>query len=55
MARQAINDEYISYPKTLSKEELTDLFLRFQSGDLAAKDKIIIHNIGLVKSIVKEK
>lgn len=55
MARQAINNEYISYPKTLSKEELTDLFLRFQSGDLAAKDKIIIHNIGLVKSIVKEK
>lgn len=55
MARQTINNEYISYPKTLSKEELTDLFLRFQSGDLAAKDKIIIHNIGLVKSIVKEK
>ena len=55
MARQAINNEYISYPKTLSKEELTDLFLRFQSGDLAVKDKIIIHNIGLVKSIVKEK
>lgn len=55
MARQTINNEYISYPKTLSKEELTDLFLRLQSGDLAAKDKIIIHNIGLVKSIVKEK
>lgn len=55
MARQTINNEYISYPKTLSKEELTDLFLRFQSGDLAVKDKIIIHNIGLVKSIVKEK
>lgn len=55
MSKQTSNKKYISYPQTLSKEELTDLFLKFQSGDLEAKDKIIIHNIGLVKYVVKEK
>lgn len=43
----------IKLPKPLSKEELTELFLKYRQGDLEAREKIIIHSIRLVITIVK--
>ena len=43
----------IKLPKPLSKEELDELFLKYQQGDLDAREKLIIHNIKLVITIAK--
>lgn len=39
--------------KTLSKEELNELFLQLQRGNLEARKTIIEHNIGLVIHVIK--
>lgn len=39
--------------KTLSKEEMTELFIRLRNGDLEAKEKLINGNLKLVLSILK--
>ena len=40
--------------KVLSKEEMNELFLRYQSGDKKAKEKLIEGNLKLVLSILKK-
>ena len=39
--------------KTLSNQEMTELFIRLKNGDLEAKDKLINGNLKLVLSILK--
>lgn len=39
--------------KVLSKEEMTELFIKYQSGDESAKSKIIEGNLKLVLSLVQ--
>ena len=39
--------------KTLSNQEMTELFIRLKNGDLDAKDKLINGNLKLVLSILK--
>ena len=40
--------------KVLSNEEMTDLFIKYQSGDKFAKDEIINGNLKLVLSILRK-
>ena len=40
--------------KVLSKEEMNELFLKYQSGDKKAKEKLIEGNLKLVLSILKK-
>ena len=40
--------------KVLSNEEMVDLFIRYQSGDLNAKEELINGNLKLVLSILKK-
>lgn len=39
--------------KVLTNDEMTNLFLKYQSGDLSAKDELINGNLKLVLSILK--
>ncbi|MGN1371104.1 MAG: sigma-70 family RNA polymerase sigma factor [Candidatus Coprovivens sp.] len=39
--------------KTLSNEEMTELFIAYQNGDKTAKDKLVESNLKLVLSILK--
>jgi len=41
-------------PKPLEKEEIKYLFENYKTGDMEARDKIIVHNIKLVLYIVKQ-
>lgn len=43
-----------SFPPPLSKEEEHELFVRTRRGDLAARNKLIEHNLRLVAHIVKK-
>lgn len=43
-----------SFPPPLSKEEEHKLFVRTRNGDLAARNKLIEHNLRLVAHIVKK-
>jgi len=43
-----------SFPKPLSKEEELDCFTRMKAGDLAARDRLIEHNLRLVAHIIKK-
>lgn len=43
-----------SFPPPLSKEEERELFLRTRKGDLAARNRLIEHNLRLVAHIVKK-
>lgn len=49
-----LNDLFIDskLPKPLSKEEIYDYFEKMKNGDMAAREKIINHNIRLVIIIV---
>ena len=47
------NDTH-SFPPPLSKEEEKNLFLRTRQGDMAARNKLIEHNLRLVAHIVKK-
>ena len=40
--------------KVLTNEEMVDLFIRYQSGDLNAKEELINGNLKLVLSILKK-
>lgn len=40
--------------KVLSNEEMNDLFIRYQSGDLQAKEELVNGNLKLVLSILKQ-
>lgn len=43
-----------SFPPPLSKEEEYSLFVRSEKGDIAARNKLIEHNLRLVAHIVKK-
>ena len=43
-----------SFPPPLSKEEEHSLFVRARKGDVAARNKLIEHNLRLVAHIVKK-
>jgi len=43
-----------SFPKALSAKEEAELIKRSESGDTAAKDKLIEHNLRLVAHVVKK-
>lgn len=43
-----------TFPEPLSKEEETELFKKFRAGDIAARDKLISHNLRLVAHIAKK-
>lgn len=43
-----------SFPKALSAKEEAELIKRCESGDTAAKDKLIEHNLRLVAHVVKK-
>lgn len=43
-----------SFPKALSKEEERKLLIAYKNGDLAAKEKLINHNLRLVAHIAKK-
>ena len=43
-----------TFPEPLSKEEETALFKKFRAGDIAARDKLISHNLRLVAHIAKK-
>lgn len=40
--------------KVLNKEEMDDLFRKYQNGDLKAKDELVTGNIKLVLSVIKK-
>ena len=43
-----------SFPPALSSQEETDLLLKSQNNDIAARNKLIEHNLSLVAHIVKK-
>lgn len=43
-----------SFPKPLSKEEESELLIKFKQGDLKAKETLISHNLRLVAHIAKK-
>lgn len=47
-------EELGSFPAPLSKEEEAELFRKKNAGDMAARDKIIEHNLRLVSHIIKK-
>ena len=47
-------EELNSFPAPLSKEEEAVLFQNKDMGDMAARDKIIEHNLRLVSHIIKK-
>lgn len=47
-------EELGSFPVPLSKEEEAELFRKKNAGDMAARDKIIEHNLRLVSHIIKK-
>lgn len=47
-------EEKNAFPKPLSPKEELELFKRFEQGEKAAKDKLILHNLRLVAHIVKK-
>lgn len=49
---ELINDRAI--PRPLSQKQIEQLYARYKNGDNKAKEKIVLHNIRLVKYIVKK-
>ncbi len=49
----ALHLESSSFPKPLSAREEIEAFAAFKAGDMAARDKLIQHNLRLVAHIVK--
>ena len=47
-------EEKNAFPKPLSPAEELELFKRYEQGEKAAKDKLILHNLRLVAHIVKK-
>ena len=47
-------EELGSFPAPLSKDEEAELFRKKNAGDMAARDKIIEHNLRLVSHIIKK-
>lgn len=43
-----------SFPRALSSKEETELFEKYSSGDLKAREKLIEHNLRLVAHVVKK-
>ena len=50
----ALHLESSSFPKPLSAKEEIEAFAAFKAGDMAARDKLIRHNLRLVAHIVKK-
>ena len=50
----ALHLESSSFPKPLSAREEIEAFAAFKAGDMAARDKLIQHNLRLVAHIVKK-
>lgn len=50
----ALHLESSSFPRPLSAREEIEAFAQFREGSLAARDKIIEHNLRLVAHIVKK-
>ena len=47
-------DEGSSFPPPLSKDDERELFMQMRSGDAAAREKIIEHNLRLVSHIIRK-
>ncbi len=47
-------DESHTFPPPLTKEAEAELFAKMKDGDMAARDKIIEHNLRLVSHIIKK-
>ena len=47
-------DDMPSFPPPLKKSEEAQLFMKMKGGDMAARDKIIEHNLRLVSHIIKK-
>lgn len=47
-------DDMPSFPPPLKKSEESQLFTKMKGGDMAARDKIIEHNLRLVSHIIKK-
>ena len=41
-------------PEPLKKEKLNDLFIKYQDGDMLAREEIIIHNARLISSVIEK-
>ena len=50
----ALHLESSSFPKPLSAREEIEAFAAFKAGDMAARDKLIQHNLRLVAHITKK-